>query len=209
MYNANDAVDDEAEVSPAPRASRLVVWLIIVSLGALFLPLYLVSTSIKQENAQFEVTLTAIQATLAYTPLPPESETALQETLLQVRGQINALEPVSADLAAAHLDWLNALAVISRYDRERINLSGITQTENRLVLNGLAANESDVLAYFHVLDDAELFNRVIVQSITLKDAPTPNQPTAKPVVRDAAATETPAERVAEFSILVELKVGVE
>lgn len=209
MYDVNDPVDDEAEVSPAPRASRLVVWLIIVSLGALFLPLYLVSTSIKEENAQFEVTLTAVQATLAYTPPPPESETTLQETLLQVRGQINALEPIAADLTAAHLDWLNALAVISRYDRERITLSGIAQTENRLVLTGLAVSENDVLAYFHVLDDAELFNRVIVQSITLQEAPTPNQPTAKPVVRDAAATETPAERVAEFSILVELKVGTE
>ncbi|MCB9451241.1 MAG: PilN domain-containing protein [Anaerolineaceae bacterium] len=204
MNAMNDTFDEETEDAPQPSGSRLVIWLVIFSLAALFLPLFLISTSIQEENQQLEATVTAIQATLVYTPEPAAQEQALQDALLQVRGTVNDLQPIMDGLANAQIDWMNAFAVISQYDTTRITLTGLTQTENRLVLNGQAINEDDVMGYFQTLDESLVFERVVVQSITLKNS---SAITAKPTIRDATSTAVPDDRMTEFNILVELKVG--
>jgi len=201
--------EEETEEAPPPRGSRIVIWLVILSLGALFLPLYLVSTSIQDETQTLSVTLTAVQATLVFTPEPLEQELALQDTLAQLRDQVNALQPVIAGLVASQVDWLNSFAVIGSYDPTRITLNGIAQTENRLVLTGQATSEGDIMAYFQLLDESTTFDRVVVQSIVLREVSS-SPATAKPIIRDAAPTEEiPAERISEFNILVELKVGTD
>jgi Tfp pilus assembly protein PilN len=201
--------EEETEETPQPRGSRLVIWLVVLSLGALFLPLYLVSTSIQEETQTLTVTLTAIQATLEFTPEPAEQELALENTLSHLRDQINALQPVITGLVESKVDWLNTFAVIGRYDAGRIILTGVSQTENRLVLTGQATSESDVMAYFQLLDESTTFDRVVVQSIVLRETSS-SAATVKPIIRDNPPVEdVPVERISEFNILIELKVGAD
>lgn len=190
--------DDEQAAAPSRAStSRLVIWLVILSFMLLLLPLYLISTTIQQDIAGLETELTGLQATLAYTPPPVPEEEALREALTSARGRLNLLAPLNDELAASHINWPATIAAIGAYDQREIDLTTLTQTENRIIINGRADQETAVMAYADVLKESELFARVIVQSITMRDLPGPT-----PTDREAP-TPVPA-RVAEFAILVEL-----
>ncbi|MCB9457571.1 MAG: PilN domain-containing protein [Anaerolineaceae bacterium] len=207
MDNIANNYEEDTQEAPQQHGSRLVIWLIALSLGALFLPLYLVSSSIQEETGQLTVTLAALEGTLAVTPQPAAQEQALQDTLLQLRGQINEMQPVITGLQTSKIDWLHTFAVVGTYDTTRMTLTAVSQTENRLVLTGQATSETDVMTYFQMLDESLIFDRVIVQSIILRDM-TGSQATAKPVIRDnPPIEEVPVERMSEFNIMLELKVG--
>lgn len=188
----------EQDEAPAPSStSRLVIWLVILSFMLLLLPLYLISTTIQQDISTLESELTDLQATLAYTPPPVPEEEALRQSLDEARSLLNLLQPLGNELTAGHINWPETIAVIGAYDQRHIELTTLTQTENRLIVNGRAEDETAVMAYADVLQESNLFERVIVQSITMRDVPGPT-----PAAEDAP---TPApQRVAEFAILVEL-----
>jgi Tfp pilus assembly protein PilN len=188
----------ETEQSPASStSSRLVIWLVILSSMLLLLPLYLISTTIQQDIDDLELELAGLKATLAYTPPAPPEEQALRETLSQTRNLLNQLDPLGVQLAASHINWPQTIAVIGSYDENLVELTAITQAENRITINGRANNETAVIGYSEILQESGLFTRVIVQSINMRDMPGPT-PTDR-----LMPTPTPT-RVAEFTILVEL-----
>jgi Tfp pilus assembly protein PilN len=182
----------------SPFSSRLMLWLVVLSAGILFVPLYMVSTTLKQERANLEITLTQMQGTLGITPTAAPQLVVLKKTLFDALGQIPTLEPIQATLIAGHVDWPNVMARIANYDFTEISLSGLTQAGNQVSLTGRAKDQNAVIAYADMLKGSALFQAVTVQGINLKTLPTATpsnttEPTAAP------------DHYAEFSLLIELK----
>jgi len=194
-------IDDEDDVAAPEQpggASRLIRWLIVFGLALLFMPLYLISTTIKEDTVPLKTTLVSLQQTLASTPRPNQSEQNLKATLVQAQKQAIELENSRPTLVANHFDWPAAIMVIGNYDQAVLAITSIVQTETRITLNGQATDEATAMLYAQALRESSQFQRVTVQTITLKAAPTG---AAKP---DAP----PVDKPAVFTILIELKTAV-
>ncbi len=71
-----------------------MLWLLVLTLTFMFLPLYLVSATLREANRPLEAQLSQIQSTLASTPQPGAVERDLSASLTQAMGDIQALQPV-------------------------------------------------------------------------------------------------------------------
>lgn len=197
-----DELIEEEESESSGGSSRLILWLIIAGLGILFVPLYLVSATLKESKAPLETELADIQATLTVTPQPDPEEQALRDNLLQLRSQAGELETLYTDLSANHVDWPAAMAVIANYDPSQMALTGLTQAEQLVTLTGRANDETIVMAYADMLRDSARFGEVKVQSITLVALPTPT-PLPTQVAGTIPEGVAPGN-IAEFTLTVQL-----
>lgn len=187
-----------------------------MGMGILFLPLYLVSTVIKDDNLRLKSEIESVQKTLAVTPAPEPTQQALRNTLFEVQGRIGAIEPVQTELLAKHVDWPAIMSLFGQFDQTRMSISSITQADNRVAVRGRGETESVVTNYGHMLEESGAFKRVIVESINLVALPTPT-PLPTPTLDKSSASSLPLAnapiptvtpvKVAEFSIIVELKVA--
>lgn len=147
---------------------RLLLWLMVFSLGALFLPLLLINTAIEQQAAPLAEELDALSTILASTPAPPDEEVTLQATLDALRVQVNSLAPLSDSLTSSHVNWPAVMNAILGYDPQQITLTGMEQNNDRLVVFGQGTDESQVMAYAQMLRDSGQFYDIVVQSISLQ-----------------------------------------
>ncbi|MBK8020060.1 MAG: PilN domain-containing protein [Chloroflexi bacterium] len=168
MLDLNIETLDELEAPRRPRSnSRLALWLCVLALGVLIVPLTQVE-SILQEAA---VTLAAESDALSLTmtaPAPvPVEEQSETDRLIELRGQVAVVDGMSATLMAGHLDWPAIMASVHTYDSDRIRLTSFQRDGSRLVLDGEALQESDVLTYIDALQSTGYFDQVNIQSITV------------------------------------------
>jgi hypothetical protein len=193
-----DDEDDGVEPEQTGGGSRLIRWLIVFGLALLFMPLYLISTTIKEDTVPLKTTLVSLQQTLASTPRPNQANLDLRATLSLAQKQAIELENARPTLVANHFDWPAAIMTIGNYDQSVLALTSIVQTETRITLTGQSDNEATAMTYAQSLRDAGLFQRVTVQTITLKAAPT----------GAAKSDAPPVDKPAVFTILIELKTTV-
>ncbi len=215
MAFPNDPTQMEEENdSPPPRSgSRLALWLIIFGIGLLFLPLYLITTTIKDTSATLQMELDSVQATLSYTPPPNPSQEALNGTLAYVNLQNDALKSLEGTLVGIHIDWPSVMAVIGAYDPVHMGVTAVTQNGITIVIGGQADNQGTVSAYAEMLRASGQFSEVDVGSITIEILPTPTptptptpvpESTAEPVVEPTRTFEP--KSIANFLITVTIQV---
>lgn len=203
MHNHNEEPDTQETAKQRTGCiSRMMLWLIVLGLGCLLIPLNLTSTRIKSEVANVEVQLADIQATLEGGPAADSQTQTLTDTLTQTRAIIGEIKSVQSDLTANHINWPAAMAVINNYDRGRIEVTGFTQTENRLILTGHAVDEVAVTSYAGSIEDSSLFDRAIVQSIQLSSLS--SEPAQNPEVVIISNTQG---KYVDFSVLLTVKRG--
>lgn len=209
-------LDEVEEPVQKGHSSRIIIWLLVLSLSGLFVPLFLSAATIKQENVDLQAEMAQIQQTIESQSQPVPAEQQLEQKLIDARDQYRSLEALVTNLQTDHIDWPVLIAVISNYHQAEMLLTSLVQTDGRaLVLRGQAPNEGAVMTYANMLEESGQFSRVIVQSISLKTLPTPTPaptptamtPTTTAVSSDSmSSTPTPApeETVVEFVILVGL-----
>jgi len=151
---------------PRKRSRRtIILWLVVISFAAFFIPLYFVSASIRSENTRLETDLQFVQQALTegHTPAPEVQE--LMNTLAQVQEAAGEIEGAHNAITAGHTDWAAVMAAIGNYDPAQLTLTSLTQADNRITLNGRAIDDSIVIAYARALEESTLFSRVVVQSL--------------------------------------------
>ena len=210
-----DPAESQAEQAPQRSVLRIALWLVVLSLSALFATLYLILLAVQNDNVALQNDLAGLQQTLSSDPPISPEEQALRETLAEVREQTRAIETTYPLLAAGHVNWPAAMVAVGNYDESQLAILSVAQADNLLTLNGRAQDETAVIGYARLLEEADWVARVQVQSITLVIVPTPTPPpTARPAAADAP-TLTPSpppattgpQRYVEFTILVELARG--
>jgi Tfp pilus assembly protein PilN len=147
-----------------PRRA-MILWLVVIGFATFFLPLYLVSASIHDDNARLEDDLQSIQQALTTISSPAPEIQELMDTLAQLQKATNEIEAAYSTIAAGHTDWPAVMAVIGNYNPAQLTLTSLTHADSRIVLNGRATDSSVVAAYAHTLEESQLFSRVVVQSM--------------------------------------------
>ncbi|MEJ2149668.1 MAG: hypothetical protein P8Z40_09310 [Chloroflexota bacterium] len=183
-----DELDDLDGPSGLGGKSRwsLASWLIVGSLAILFLGLFMVGKTVGNENAFMETRLASIQETLDSDPAPDAETEQLTADVAALESQLFELQGALDELEANKVNIPLALSVIGQYDHNRMRLTGIAQSENRLILSGEADGEDTVYDYAQRLEGAGAFNRVVIQSISANpDIEAWSRPDA-PDVTDAA-----------------------
>jgi hypothetical protein len=176
MADEQEVQDEELEESDSRSGLRIVVWLLALGIVALFLPLYLVSVAVEESIVPLQAELESLQATITAPPDVRPEEVALTDHLLDLRGQLNAIEDIPSTLIAGHTDWPAIMAAVRSYDANRIRLIGFTHEHVRLTLEGNAVEESAVLGFSNALQQTGLFSRVAIQTISVSPQPTPTRP---------------------------------
>ncbi|MBI5958736.1 MAG: hypothetical protein HY866_08375 [Chloroflexi bacterium] len=198
------------EIVETGRPSRMVFWLIIMGLAGLFLPLYLLSTAIKEHNQTLKNDLAQIEQQESELSQPGSEQQTLQDELIKARQRLDLLSTVQTDLIAQHINWPAVMAVVGNNGYVQMELLSLSQANELIMLHGQAQAESVVMAYARMLEESDQFSRVIVQSISLKILPTPTpppttEPTVTTTLTSPETTPPPVdpEQVVEFVILVE------
>jgi len=186
------------------RVGRLILWLIVLSLGVLFVPLYLLATAIDETNAGLQHDISTQQAWLDAGPPASLNEQTLQATLSAALAQLSALEPVRARLESSRIDWPEVAASLSNYHDDYMIVLGLTQADRLLTLRGRAWNEQTVLDYARRLEESGYFAMVTVQSLAANVVPTAAPARGTPTPAPAAPDRV---RYVEFILTVELKAA--
>lgn len=187
----------ETEEQPRRNPMRLILWLMVVAVGLFLVPLYLVSTTIKQAIPEIDLEITAIAETIAAPVSVSSEQEALETELLNIRDSIGALQPSLMSAAAGHVDWPYTMAAIGSYDALRVTLQRVTQSGRQITITGQALNQTTVTAYADTLRASNLFGRVVILAIDAVQLPVPTP------MREGEVAPYPVT-VANFSLLLEM-----
>lgn len=217
-----DNIDNEDEVqegdAPPRSSNKLVLWLIICGLGVLFLPLYIISTTVKTTNEELTTELTNIEATLSATPpVDPKLQT-LSAEFANTQKQNQAVGSINSTLNNTYINWPTVMAALGAYDLTQMSVTSVSQIEMGMRINGRATREIVAMAYADMLRETGLFETVAVESITLQSvfitatpAPTSGAPTSEatvvtqPTIAPLATIEV---KMTDFIISVTMKKAI-
>jgi len=196
----DDATDDETKSgdSAGTGSGRIVLWLVVLSMGFLVVPMMLVGGVIQEERVLLEEQLTGLQAELNATPVIDPEVQRLEAELLGLRNDTSTLNSLQTTLAASHIDWTSLMDTLLTYEAQYMEVTGIVQEERRLMISGLADEEAYLMQYVDVLQQSELFSQVILQSIT-----------RNPPEIDEDGAPLPEYRLVEFVIQAGLQAQAE
>jgi hypothetical protein len=225
-----DLEDDEVELqegegegdAPARGGSKIVIWLVICGLAVLFLPLYVISTTVKNTNDKLSTDLDSIQATLSATPPVSSLQQTLSAQFLDMQNQSKAVGSIRSTLMASHINWPTVMATIGAYDTNQMAVNNVDQISTGIRITGRAKQEIVAMAYADMLRASGLFDTVAVESINLQSviitvtpmataSPTPppaiTATPAPPNRNQATATPVPTIeiKVTDFIISVTMK----
>ncbi|HET90434.1 MAG TPA: hypothetical protein ENN99_06825, partial [Chloroflexi bacterium] len=187
------ASEEKRHIPHRPFRRTTILWLIASSCLILFLPLYLVASTVRGAVQRLDANLAAVQLTLTSAAIPGPHVQPLLDELVQVQEMGSTLEAAHTDLTDHHVDWSAVMAAIGDYDPALLTLDSIRQSDRRLTLRGHALSDSVVLAYSQALESSALFSSVVVESIAPFAPPTSEPgPTTTP-----AWTRTPAPNLAD------------
>jgi Tfp pilus assembly protein PilN len=166
-----DELDDLDELeAPSGLGGKsrwsLASWLIVGSLALLFLGLIMVGKTVGGENQFMETRLASIQETLDSDPAPDAEVEQLQSDVAALEAQLFELQAALDELKASRVNIPLALSVVGQYDHNRMRLTGISQSADRLTLSGEADGEDTVYEYAQSMEQTGTFERVVIQSIS-------------------------------------------
>lgn len=194
VENEEEIQEVEGEVEALSGGSKLVIWLVIGGLAVLFLPLYVISTTVKSTNTKLTTELANIQATLSATPVVDPAQQTLSAQFLDIQQQSKAVGSVSSTLIASHINWPNVMAAIGAYDTSQMTVNNVSQISTGIRISGQAKQEVVAMAYADMLRQSGLFDTVAVESINLQSilvttTPVPTStPSPTPTVTPPPAT---------------------
>lgn len=221
MLPTDNTIDNEDGLqegeAPARGSGKLVLWLIICGLGVLFLPLYVISTTVKTTNEELTTELTNIEATLTATPPVPAELQTLSADFANTQLQNQTVGSINSTLQDSYINWPTVMAALGAYDLGQMSLTSITQIDNGMRLTGRATREIVAMSYADMLRASGLFDNVAVESITLQSVfitatptPTTTAPTVEATVDNRSrATAVPIPtievKMTDFIISVTMK----
>lgn len=157
------------------NSGRMVVWLVAMSMAMLFVPLYLMSSTLQEDVIALETEYAQLSEALSLTPTPDAAAEDIRSNLLGLQSDIVLLTSTYDELANARLDWFAVMDWLLQYDQEAILLTRLVQEDRGLLVEGMASNENAILRYVNILREAEIFSGVQVLSI-LREEPDEEQP---------------------------------
>lgn len=167
--NEDELQDMEDGESEAPSGgSKIVIWLVIGGLAILFLPLYVISTTVKSTNEKLTTQLEDIQVTLSAPPHIEPVQQTLSSQFLDIQQQSKAVGSISSTLVASYINWPKVMAIIGAYDNDQMNVNNVTQISTGIRITGRAKQEIVAMAYADMLRQSGLFDTVAVESIDLQ-----------------------------------------
>ena len=190
---SQDSIEQELPEN-APKPERLplsfTLWLLVLGLTILFIPIYYVAVAIQNDVAQIEADLQPLEAAMTGEPGTSSGTGNLNQSLVDMREQVDQFTAVSPTLAAANINWPIVINAIRGYDSSQIALNDIVQTDSQIAISGRAVNDNVVVEYARGLETSGAFTRVVVQSIVLLDEPFLTSTPTATSVQSAAQTVT-------------------
>ena len=181
----------------------ITLWAIAVGLVVLFVPLYLIASSIRNDVARVNGQLQLVYKSLTAVPTPGPEVQKLMTAVAQIDAPAKEIRDAQATIIANHTDWQSVMSAIGNYDSNQLTLIALNQNGNQITLNGRAASDSAVTAYVRMLESSNLFSSVKLQSIKVIGTPTvsPLNTVLPPLATLTPATSTAPPNVGdEFEV---------
>jgi hypothetical protein len=150
---------------PQLRRRAIELWMVALLFTFLLIPVYLVYLSIERDVDRLNADYQIVQQTLTAMGTPDPEKQALKKDLTQVQSAIALIKGASSDLEDRNVDWPAVMVAIKRYNPIQITLDSVRQSDERLILEGHAVDDSVVIAYSNRLKENDLFADVTVRSL--------------------------------------------
>jgi len=147
-----------------PRRA-VILGLVVMAFFAFFIPLYLISTGVRKDNARLESRYQAANTTLTAVHAPAPDAQDMQAELTRLRQSADEMQQAYDSIVHGRTDWPLIMAAINSYDPAQMAITSLSQAGNRITVNGLAGSDAVVVAYVRALEAANLFSRVTIQSM--------------------------------------------
>ena len=183
MFDTKSKDINDEGASQSPMINRLVIWLAVFGLGVCFMPVMLISTTLRTHEQAMATQVFELQGTLAAPPLVSDKIQSLSQTLITSQTTLKQITALQTQLAADHMDWAALMGSVSRYDSATLTITSLSRAQHQITLTGQAQHEIDVMTYLDGLRGSGLFEQVPSQSLVTATATatpsliaTPNSP---------------------------------
>jgi hypothetical protein len=151
--------------------TQVVLWLLVLALGIVLIPLMLITSWVRNDVARLESELLSVQSSLASATTPSQEAVNLTAELANTNQLISTMQTVTLP---SGVNWPLVVDAVEQYDPATIELTSLSQIEEKVQLTGRALNNDAVVRYQQNLFVAGAFKDVVVLSMsTLPPVPTP------------------------------------
>ncbi len=150
-------------MSPAHPRSLVSLWLAAATLALLFLPLFALFDSLQGDASALQAAIVQGQASRSL-PVSLQELEALRATAGELCAMEEAIQALLGDTGQAPASWLAVLQRIMTSPGSDVRLTGLTQREERLLIEGSATSDAAVAAYAARLRGSQLFEEVRVEN---------------------------------------------
>lgn len=164
--------------------TQIVLWLLVLALGVVLIPLMLITGWVRNDVTRLETELLAVQSALSDATTPSEEVMRLTADVARIDQLVSSMQTVTLP---SGVNWPQVVGVAGRYDATTIQITSLTQTNNRIQIAGRATSNDAVVRYQQLLLDAGLFDDVVVLSMSTIP------PTPTPVVTNEEAAAAPVD----------------
>lgn len=165
------ARDPALHLSGAKAAARqargaVTLWLAAAALALVFVPLFALFDAGQNDVLGLQSAVVAAQSARVAL-VPAEELVTLQSSAADMVAADEALHAAIARATYGGVPWAAVLQRAIPSPASEIHLTSLTQTEDRLVIQGVAANEPALTAYVERLRGTLLFDDLQAESATL------------------------------------------
>jgi Tfp pilus assembly protein PilN len=150
---------------PRIQLTRLIIWMGVIGLGVCFMPLFIISTTLRDNYQALQLQVEAVQGTLDTAPVMSDADQTLRDDLLQMQTVLHQLKEVQMRLVVDQVAWAEVMRVLGGYDPCCLALTGIAQNARQIILNGSSTDEAAVMRYTGMLRATGLFSQVTIQTL--------------------------------------------
>ncbi|MCC6455442.1 MAG: PilN domain-containing protein [Caldilineaceae bacterium] len=206
MIDVNSAQYKEDERRLQSLRTMVVLWLIVLALGVLLIPLMLVAGWVRSDTTRLESELLSLQSAMTDATSPSAEVLQLNAEVARVEQLVSSVLTMTVPTGA---NWPHIVEAVAQYDRIAIDLSSLTQTDDKIQLTGRATTNDAVVRYQQRLLDSGAFKDVVVISMATLPQPTPQAPTAEGATAPEPSSAVPVDLpFGNVEFVIDLVVGM-
>ncbi len=172
-----ERIDIDLNVLPPEFRRRQIspIFMLLWVLSGILLVASISSLIIRQTStssaAELQTQIAQIRITSDSLNTPSTELVELSNELAQVETDLADLEALSATVLGARPDWEAIGAALLQYDSGALTISEMVQNGSNLSVSGSAASRNDVLTYATWLEESNVFDNVLIQSMVDMEGP--------------------------------------
>lgn len=203
MVDVNDIQYKQEHQRLQSLRTQVVLWLVVLALGVALIPLMLITRWVRNDVTRLEAELWTVQSALNSATSPSEEVIKLSVEITRINQLATSLQTVTIP---SGLNWPLVVDAAAQYDATAIEITELTQTDNKIQISGRATSNDAVVRFQQTLLESAAFRDVVV--VSMSALPVPPTPVVAETRNEAdAAVVTVKPPFGNVAFVMDIVVG--